>query len=349
MGGGRDVDDSPLPQAYGFDESTVAFEGLGNRILDNPKSNSIELGQGEIEICDRWDKTKRYTDLTIDFIKRNKDRPFYVHLFPNDVHDRHVPIPGTEEKWKTVTDNPFEHTFFSVLEQMDEQLGRVIDAVDELGLAEETLIIFTSDNGPTDWAKYYSDGGSPPGFTGPFHGRKWSLYEGGIRMPFIARWKGRIPAGVTDETSIMSGIDLSPTFCQLAGVKAEGLDGVDCGEVLLGKTRTYPKPLFWQYGRPYARLMPGKLAFHSPSYAVRDGDYKFLVNPDGTDAQLFDIASDQGETANLLAEKPDLASGLQQKIGDWSQEVGVEFDASAKLEAPKPKAGVVMFNKIVPF
>lgn len=204
MGGGRDVDDAPLPQAYGFEESLVAFEGLGDRLLTNPKNSSVKLGHGNIQFCKRWEKTEKYTDRTIDFIRRHKDQPFYVRLFPNDVHDPHVPWPGAENKWKAVTDNPWEQQFFAVLEEMDKQFGRVIDEIDRLGLAEDTLIIFTSDNGPTDWPKYYRTKGiTPPGFTGPFFGRKWSLFEGEIRMPFIARWKSKIPKGLTDETSVM--------------------------------------------------------------------------------------------------------------------------------------------------
>jgi arylsulfatase A-like enzyme len=229
MGGGRDVDDAPLPADYGFDESLVAFEGLGDRLLVNPKNSSTRLGHGNISFCERWEKTEKYTDRAIDFIRRNKDKPWYVRLFPNDVHDAHVPLPGTEEPWKAASDNPWQHKFFAVLKEMDRQIGRLVDEIDALGLAENTLIVFTSDNGPTDWPKYYRDNsGGPPGFTGPFLGRKWSLFEGGIRMPFIARWKGRIPEGIVDKSSMMGGIDLSPTFCSLAGVQvpqSEKLDG----------------------------------------------------------------------------------------------------------------------------
>ena len=153
MGGGRDVDDAPLPQAYGFDESLVAFEGLGDRLLTNRKNASVKLGHGRISFCNRWEKTEKYTDRAIDFIRRHKDQPFYVRLFPNDVHDPHVALPGSEEKWKSVTNNPWEQKFFAVLEEMDRQLGRLINEIDRLGLAEQTLIVFTSDNGPTDWAQ----------------------------------------------------------------------------------------------------------------------------------------------------------------------------------------------------
>ena len=89
MGGGRDVDDAPLPQAYGFDESLVSFEGLGDRIISNPKGveRARALGHGNVIPCERWERMQIQTDRTIDFIRRHRDGPFYVRLFPNDVHD----------------------------------------------------------------------------------------------------------------------------------------------------------------------------------------------------------------------------------------------------------------------
>lgn len=349
MGGGRDVDDAPLPTEYGFDESWVAFEGLGDRLLINRKNQSTKLGHGKIEFCDKWEKTKKYTDRAIEFIRENKDKPFYVRLFPNDVHDAHVPVPGTEEKWAKVTKNPWEQKFFAVLEEMDRHIGRLVGEIDSLGLAENTLIVFTSDNGPTDWTKYYrDDSGGPPGFTGPFFGRKWSLFEGGIRMPFIARWKGKIPAGAIDETSMMSGIDLSPTFCKIANVDvpaAEKLDGIDCSNVLFGKPAVRP-PLFWQYGAPHAVLRAGKPEYQSPSFAVRDGDWKLLVNPNGSDARLFNLASDKGETTSLLNKESGRAHAMRAQLASWAKDVGYKFDAKAKLIPPTPSIAVMFNNQL---
>lgn len=353
MGGGRDVDDAPLPNAYGFDESLVAFEGLGDRLLVNRKNSSVQLGHGRISFCERWEKTQKYTDRAIDFIRRHQKQPFYVRLFPNDVHDAHVPRPGTEEKWKSVTDNPWEQKFFAVLEELDTQIGRLVDEIDRLGLADRTLIVFTSDNGPTDWPKYYSSpAGAPPGFTGPFFGRKWSLFEGGIRMPFIARWKGTIPAGKKDATSIMSGIDLSPTFCRLAGVEGEALeelDGIDRSAVLFGQPTPRGEPLFWQYGAPHAVLKPGKLEFQSPTFAVRDGEWKLLTNADGTEARLFHLVNDPGEQENLLERQRPIARSLQRKLGDWAESVELEFDATAALALPVPAVAVRTNNQLLRF
>ena len=203
MGGGRDVDDAPLPQAYGFDESLVSFEGLGDRIISNPKGveRARALGHGKVIPCERWERMQIQTDRAIDFVRRHRDEPFYVRLFPNDVHDAHVPRPGSADKFKSVSDDPYVRDFFAVLEEMDEHIGRLVATIDELNLGQKTLILFTSDNGPTDWPKKYLTG-PPAGFAGPYRGRKWSLFEGGIRMPFIARWTGTIPAGMEDNSSV---------------------------------------------------------------------------------------------------------------------------------------------------
>ena len=332
IGGGRDVDDAPLPQTYGFDESLVSFEGLGDRILfpkDGLSDQSEKLGHGTTTRAPKHGSTETYVDRTIDFMKRHAEQPFYIELFPNDVHDAHIPKRGAAEKFKAISDNPYERLLFAVLEELDRQLGRVVDAIDEMGKAVDTLIVFTSDNGPTDWARYYKQGHQPPGFTGPFFGRKWSMYEGGIRMPFIARWKGVIPESATNDETVMCGIDLSPTFCRLAGAETDSArppDGEVMVDALLGKAVKRERPVFWQYGAPYARLMPGNPDFVSPSLAVRDGDWKLLANPDGSDAQLYNLADDIGESENLLKANPDKAAELWAGIRAWADDVGVPVE-----------------------
>lgn len=342
IGGGRDVDDAPLPQVYGFDESLVSFEGLGDRILfpnDKLCDQSAKLGHGVITRVPKHRSTETCVDRTIDFMRRNPEKPFYIELFPNDVHDAHLPKPGAAEKFDGLTDNPFERSFFAVLEELDRQLGRVLAAVDGLGQAGNTLIVFASDNGPTDWPHYYKKGYEPPGFTGPFHGRKWSLYEGGIRMPFIARWKGVIPAGITNDETVMCGIDLSPTFCRFAGAETDPVhppDGEVMADALLGKKIERKHPIFWQYGTPFAQLMPGNPDFVSPSLAVRDGKWKLLVNPDGSDAQLYNLADDIGETKNRFQDFPEKAAGLWQKIRTWAAHMDIPVEDTPLAQPGSP-------------
>ena len=351
MGGGRDVNDAPLPQAYGFDESLVSFEGLGDRLISNRKGveRANALGHGNVIPCERWERMQIQTDRTIDFIRRHRDDPFYVRLFPNDVHDARVPLPGSADKFKSVSDDPYVREFFAVLEAMDKQIGRVIATIDELNLDKKTLVLFTSDNGPTDWPRKYKTG-PPAGFTGPYRGRKWSLFEGGIRMPFIARWTGTIPVGIEDTTSVVSAIDLSTTICRFAGVPVENdLDGLDRGDVLLGKASRRAKPVFWQYGHPHAILKGGKPEHQSPTFAMRDGRWKFLINPDGSEAQLFDLEADEAENTSLLSKQPERAAAMAAQISTWADDLGFALDNEAPLTAPVPTIAILASNQLLRF
>ena len=129
--------------------------------------------------------------------------------------------------------------FYASVTDLDTQIGRLTKRLDELGLAEKTLIVFSSDNGPED-IHIRNAGHSGVGSAGPFRGRKRSLYEGGVRVPFIVRWPGHVPSGRIDDTSVVAGCDLLPTVCHLAGAdvpKDHALDGEDVSDILAGQTR----------------------------------------------------------------------------------------------------------------
>jgi arylsulfatase A-like enzyme len=305
MGGGRDVDDAPPPSAYGFDEHLVNSEGMGSRL--DRKNTEKHL----------W--TEYYVDRTLDFISRNRDRPFYVHLWPNDVHDAFRPKQLLLEKYAPFSDTPFVQQYYAVIDELDRQVGRVLELLRELGLEKKTLIVLTSDNGPTAWKKYYRRGGIAPGSTGGLRGRKWSLYEGGIRVPFLARWPGVIPAGMTNDAAVTSAVDLFPTFCALAGIRAPTVtfDGLDLSEVLRGASLVRRKPLFWEYGRFGHYLKPGHPNDVSPNLSIRDGDWKLLMNFDGSEVQLYDLANDRAETTNCIARHPRVAARLTRRLLSW--------------------------------
>jgi arylsulfatase A-like enzyme len=323
MGGGRDVGDAPLPQAYGFDESLVSFEGLGDRVLPISHKQSQKLGRGKIMFSPKHRMTEIYVNRSIDFIKRNKDKPIYLHLWLNDVHDRHDPNEKMLKKYERFKANPYVQHFYAVLDEMDRQIGRLVDAIDAQGLAEKTLIILTSDNGPTAWKKYYDQGFPPAGSTAGFRGRKWSLYEGGIRMPLIARWKGTIPAGRVDETTVMGSVDFFPTFCKIADVPSPKVDfdGEDLSAALLGIPQDRSKPIIWEYGREDFYLKPGLKRDQSPNLAIRDGSWKLLINADGSDVQLYNLEIDRTELINLADKKPDLTARLSKHLLEWRKQL----------------------------
>ena len=159
MGGGRDVGDAPLPSAYGFNESLVAFEGLGDRLLQENhglSKKSAKLGKGEIYFAPKHLSTSIFVDSALAFIEKSGDKPFFINLCPNDIHDPHLPTPEDQAGYAHLSENPYEQKFYAVLSELDHQIGRFMAGLEEMGKLENTLVIFTSDNGPTDWPYYYN-------------------------------------------------------------------------------------------------------------------------------------------------------------------------------------------------
>tara|TARA_B110000305_G_scaffold187761_1_gene209285 strand:+ start:278 stop:1684 length:1407 start_codon:yes stop_codon:yes gene_type:complete len=330
MGGGRDVDDAPHPSAYGFDESLVSFEGLDDRLLFGTtglNGASAKLGQGNITQVEKRDMTRIYADHAIDFLDRVGDEPFYLELFPNDVHDQFLPTAEDAAKFAPITDNPEEQKFFAVLTEMDRQIGRVLDHLEATELDDNTIVIFTSDNGATDWPRYYKAGIEPPGSSGPFFGRKWSLYEGGIRMPFIIRWPDHVPAQTTDNISVIAAFDMQPSLLNLAGLRPPAgklYDGRDRSAILLGEPALRDSPMFWEFGA-FGGIQPGKAEHISPHLAMRLGNWKFLINPDGSSARLHDLSTDIRERTNLTASHPALVASLTERTLKWWSEMSAYY------------------------
>ena len=177
----------------------------------------------------------------------------------------------------------------------------------ELGLTDNTLVIFTSDNGPLPTLA-----GSR---TGGLRGAKDSLYEGGIREPFIVRWPGHAPAGRVDAETVVSALDLFPTICALTGTPLPEhvkFDGENLSQAFSGESLTRRYPMFWEYGRNesfgYPKEYPGQ---RSPNVAVREGKWKLLVNANGSSLELYDLGVDQNETTNVADKNPGVAKRLK--------------------------------------
>lgn len=321
MGGGRDVDDAPHPSAYGFDESFTSFEGLGDRVLwsDRLSQMSEKLDQGKIIHATKTETSEIFVNRAIDFVRRNRARPFYLQLWPNDVHDPFEPKPELMAKYRRFSANKYLQQFYAVLDEMDRQLGRLIDAVDREALAGDTIIVFLGDNGPTAWPRYYKEGLQPPGSTAGLRGRKWSLYEGGIRVPFLVRQTGRVPAGKVDKQSVICAVDLFPTLCRMAGVNPPSakFDGDDVSSAFLGRPRKTRNDLFWEYGRDESYQYPGNKWDRSPNCAIRSGNWKALVNASGAGLELYDLSRGAGERENLADRDPKRARELSGRLLDW--------------------------------
>lgn len=327
MGGGRDVGDAPLPGAYGFDESLTTFEGLGDRVLQPGRLSDMseKLGRGLVTRAPQHELCGIFTDRSIDFISRHRNRPFYLQLWPNDVHDPFDPKPELMKKYERFSANKYLQQYYAMLDEMDRQIGRLSAHVDSLGLANDTLIVFVSDNGPTAWPRYYKEGLQPPGSTAGLRGRKWSLYEGGIREPLIVRWKGKVPAGKVNKSTVASTLDFFPTCCALAGIRPPpaDFDGEDLSRAFLGRTQTRQKDLFWEYGRDASYLRPGLTDDQSPNLAIRSGDWKLLANDDGSRVELYNLQRSEAERVNLAEQEPGRARRLSERLLAWRQSLPV--------------------------
>jgi arylsulfatase A-like enzyme len=301
MGGGRDVTDAPKFAAYGFDENAGTWESPE----PHPDITSGDWIWKPTDKVKRWNRTAFFVDKALDFFKRHRDQPCFVQVWPDDVHTPWVPDDAAPKG-----DTPAN--FHPVLQEMDKQLGRLFDGLRELGLDDRTLIVFASDNGALPTFKGERSVG--------LRGSKLSLYEGGIRLPFIARWPGHVPAGRVDEETVFSAVDLLPTLCAVAGAPLPGgaaLDGEDLSAALLGKAITRQRPLFWEYGRNETAFKYPAGRDRSPNVAVREGAWKLLINADGTKAELYDLAADPNETKDLAAEKNDMTKRLSEAALAW--------------------------------
>lgn len=308
MGGGRDVTNAPPFSAYGFDEHASTYESPEPH-PDITATNWIWSPQDKVK---RWDRTALFVDKTLDFLRRNKgQKPCFINLWPDDVHTPWVP---SDERLSDYPNGPEQQRKFrAVLDEYDRALGRLFAGLKELGVDENTLVIFTSDNGalPTFNSRR----------SAPFRGSKLSLYEGGIRMPFIVRWPDQVPASRVDETSVLCAVDLFPSFCALAKVplpEKVTFDGEDFSAALLGnKTAVRRAPLFWEYGRNTNSFNYPQGKDRSPNVAVRDGNWKLFINADGSGTELYDLSKDIGERTNLAEPESAVTKRLSDAALKW--------------------------------
>ncbi|GAA1491254.1 sulfatase [Brachybacterium sacelli] len=280
------------PLRHGFDR----FVGL-------PYSNDmhpvvLHVDDEVEEDVDQSTLTRRYTDEAMDFIDEHREGPFLVYL-PHTMP--HIPL-HVEEGFRGTS---AAGTYGDVIECLDHHVGRLLDHLEDRGLAENTLVMITSDNGP--WFE---------GSTGGLRGRKIDTYEGGIRMPFLARWPARIDAGSVCTTPACF-IDLMPTLATLTGADCpedRPLDGVDITDCLLGG-EVPERPLFF--------------FSHWHLNAVRRGRWKLHVDRFPTKdlrelPQLFDLEADPGENYNLASLYPQVLDELHRCVEDFGAEISAQ-------------------------
>jgi arylsulfatase A-like enzyme len=319
MGGQRDVAEAPPITDYGFDESLTNFEGMGPKLLpltmkpewkesDRIWEDAERLGEPVIWM-QRSTITRGFVDASLRFIKKAQadKKPFYINVWPDDVHSPFFP---PVEKWGK---NKHE-LYLAVLKEMDRQLNPLFDYVrGQKDLRDNILILICSDNGHEPGA----------GEAGILKGSKTNLFEGGIRSPLIVWGPGLVTAealGTRNKSSLFAAIDLVPSLLKLAGLKSPAndlYDGEDLLDTILGRSKqSRQAPIF--FSRP-----PDRKNFYGyenlPDLAVRFGQWKLLCDYDGSRSQLYNIITDPGESENLAETQSEVTKELTKKITNWYQ------------------------------
>jgi N-acetylgalactosamine-6-sulfatase len=299
---------------YGFDEAAV-YHGPGEGIKPH-------------EIADRAAK----------FIAENKDRPFFMDVWIHESHTAHDPSPESLALWKDQPDEQ-KRIYAAVISDGDNNVGKVLAALAKAGIADNTIVVFSSDNGPEStstskgkpgkYGSYYS-----VGETGGLRGQKRSLFEGGVRVPFIVRWPGHAPAGMKNDKTIFTAVDLLPTFCAAAGVtppaEAKG-DGENLLPAFNGKPVERTRPVFWLHTG--SKSEPDKW----PRLAVRDGDWKLVMTYGGERVELHNMKTDRAEEVgkDLSKKYPEVVARLSKMAIAWHATLPVTADPSCLSSAPE--------------
>lgn len=332
------------PQHHGFDVNIGGWEGGGPRAYFSPYGNPMLPDGPEGEYL-----TDRLTDEAIRLVETAGDRPFFLNLCHYAVH---IPIqvpPRDVEKYREKAramgldrENPFEEgeyfpcdhkksqrvvrrlfqsdpAYAAMIENLDRNIGRLLAAVEAAGLARDTMVIFTSDNGGLATAE-----GSPTCNAPLAEGKGW-MYEGGTREPLLWMWPGVIPPASTCDVPVTS-TDFYPTFLEAAGLPLlpqQHCDGVSLMPLLRGAGRLDRRAIFWHY--PHYGNQGG-----TPACAVRSGNWKLIEFFEDSRVELYDLQSDVSEEHNLAAQCPDVASDLRGLLHQWLK------DVRAKIPQPNP-------------
>ncbi|MCB1208534.1 MAG: sulfatase [Verrucomicrobiales bacterium] len=348
------------PQQQGFDE----FFGLlhtndteewkvGEPFMQLSMFEPLQLRDGDQVVESPVDQamlTQRYTERAVDFIRRNRERPFFLYLAHTMPHIPQYASPAFVGKSK-------DGIYGDSIEELDWSTGQVLDALKEFDLDERTLVIFTSDNGanlrgkkPNPKARF--PGRSNGGSNGPLRAGKGSTFEGGIRVTCIARWPGKIPAGREDR-SIWSTMDFLPTFAELADAKLpEGvtLDGQDASDTLFGNAVNKDRPpLFDYFGVQLQAIRSGQWKLILPITELpttRVPSLWFEHQPGLFERQhrlwptatLFNLDDDVGETTDVAAAHPDVVADLLRKAQAFDQKFQKELPPVLYLPGPKQPA-----------
>ncbi len=317
-----------MPNAKGFD----SFYGtLGGN--DSGRIRMYENNEPAGETADMGGLTRTYTDKALAFLRANRDRPFLLYVAHTMVHS----IVGASPEFRGKSRGGL---YGDAVEEIDFHSGRLLDALDELGLRDNTLVIFTCDNGPwgnaADRLGPLHQGEVAWGSSGPLREAKGSSYEGGSRVPCLVRWPGRVPAGRVSD-AIFSTLDFLPTFGRLAGFAPPAdrvIDGVDQTDLLLGRSRTGARDHFHYFSQnelhavrvgPWKLFLPDRKVF-----------YGYVKDRGTSGLELYNLDEDIGEKRDVAAAHPEVVARLLAFARAYDMPAELPF-AGIALPAPGAK------------
>ena len=340
--------EQPQPGDHGFDHwmSTQNNAGPSHKNPMNFVRNGTPVGPQEGYSCELVAKeaNRWLTEL------KDKSKPFFLFVCFHEPHEPVASPPDLVSQYPEAT-KPGQAEYFANVANMDRAVGYLLEKLDELKLAEQTLVLFTSDNGPETLLRY-PNGKHCHGSAGPLRGMKLHLYEGGIRVPGILRYPPRVKAGQTISEPVCS-LDLFPTFSELAGVKLpEGreLDGISMTPVFEGQPLARTKPLYWHYfrsiGEPKAAMRVGDYVVLGkwdgpqlgPGGSVHHGDCDIIKSAKLASFELYHLKNDPGQEMDLASTEPaklkELSDLLVAKYNQVQQE-GRVWDVPKPVEKVK--------------
>jgi len=309
------IRDDCRPTRRGFDEFFGFLPGVNDYIRRQASESTGLLGRPLVNgrsaaifrNSDIVDEPEYLTDAfgreAGEFVRRSKGQPFLLYVAFNAVHN---PMSAPEKYENRFAElQPDRRIYAAMVSAMDDAVGEIIHALRDTGAAQNTVIVFLSDNGGASGRGFAA---SSPASNAPLGGRKGTFWEGGIRVPLFIAWPGRIPEGSTID-QLVSSLDIVPTALDAAQAQHVGkqpLDGKSLLPLVRGQTARSPHDaLFWRY---------------HDHFAIRQGDWKLIVNQ-GRPAQLFDLSTDIGETKNLADARPEVVQRLRARLHEWASEL----------------------------
>lgn len=300
---------SPLKRGFGYERL------IGKNGLDYYNYSITSAGKTVFEDDGKNYLTDKLTDYGLEFIEENKSKPFFLYLAYSAPHVLIVPKGEKLRKYfmeYNKLDGKYNPYYAAMLESLDEGVGRIVDKIKALGLDDNTIIVFTSDNGGVG----LNELGPIPTNMDPLRAWKGHVYEGGVRVPAIVRWPGKVPAGTIND-NYFTNLDYMPTLLEAIGAEKAPID-IDCKSVLSTffrpKEKLQHNPLFFHY--PHFSNQMGR-----PSGAVRSGDYKLVESYETGKTELFNLSEDISESKDLSKKLPVKVKELHTLLVNWRKEV----------------------------